>query len=71
DAAMYLAHISAQNSVAYSPAESRHCWIQVARGSIAINGIALEAGDGASISNERRLDLRAIKDAEVIVFDLA
>ena len=70
DAAMYLGRISAQNSVAYSPAESRHSWVQVARGSIAINGIALEAGDGASISNETRLDLRAIKDAEVLVFDL-
>ncbi len=34
------------------------------------NGSVIRPGDGAAISDEARLELRAIKDAEVLVFDL-
>jgi redox-sensitive bicupin YhaK (pirin superfamily) len=49
----------------------RHAWIQVARGAIALNGDALQQGDGAAVANEPHLELATTADSEVLVFDLA
>jgi redox-sensitive bicupin YhaK (pirin superfamily) len=49
----------------------RHAYVQVARGSVKLNGKELETGDGAAISEEKTLQLTGVKDAEVLVFDLA
>ncbi len=49
----------------------RLTYVHVARGEIEVNGQPLVAGDAAKISDERQLDLRAGRDAEVLVFDLA
>jgi hypothetical protein len=43
----------------------------VARGKATLNGFSLDAGDGAAISEEDTLQLKAIEDAEILVFDLA
>jgi len=45
--------------------------VQVARGSIALNGKKLETGDGAAVSGEPSLELRGVEKAEVLLFDLA
>ncbi len=44
--------------------------MQVARGSVKLNGKALETGDGAAISAEKLVELTGVKDAEVLLFDL-
>lgn len=49
----------------------RHAWIQVARGSAAVNSTLLNEGDGAAISDEARLDLEGVDGAELLLFDLA
>jgi hypothetical protein len=52
----------------------RHAWVQVARGSASVNGVALVAGDGAAVSDEAAIELVGREkngDAEVLVFDLA
>ena len=51
--------------------DKRHVWVHVARGAVTVNGAALAEGDGASVSEESRLELEAAGDAEVLVFDLA
>jgi redox-sensitive bicupin YhaK (pirin superfamily) len=38
-------------------AAGRHAWVQVARGGLKVNGVALQAGDGAAISAEPTLEL--------------
>ncbi len=48
----------------------RHGWVQVASGEVAVNGQALHAGDGAAISEEDSIKIGAVKDAEVLLFDL-
>jgi redox-sensitive bicupin YhaK (pirin superfamily) len=47
--------------------------VQVARGSVSLNGQSLSAGDGAAISNEAKLELAAngSESAEILLFDLA
>lgn len=51
-------------------AKGRHAWVQVARGSLRVGDAALEAGDGAALSQEDEVLLRASGEAEALVFDL-
>lgn len=71
DARLYAGLFTPGESATLAIGEKRHAWVQVARGSITLNGVALGAGDGAAISGEPALELRATSDAEVLVFDLA
>ena len=48
----------------------RHAYVQVARGSVKLNGTKLDVGDGAAISEEKALELTGVQDAEVLLFDL-
>ena len=50
--------------------QNRHAYVHVARGSVELNGVELEAGDGARLRNPQTLQLTAGRDAEVLVFDL-
>ena len=47
-----------------------HGWLQVAAGQIAVNGQALHAGDGVEISEEPSVQISAVTDAEILLFDL-
>ena len=49
----------------------RYAWIQVARGGVTLNGEPLKQGDGAAVTEERKLDLAATAESEILVFDLA
>ena len=51
--------------------EQRDKALQVLRGSVTLNGQALETGDGAAISAETLLTIAATANAEVMLFDLA
>jgi len=46
------------------------CYVHVARGSLQVNGVKLDAGDAAKIDQERMLILDCGQSAEVLVFDL-
>jgi redox-sensitive bicupin YhaK (pirin superfamily) len=53
-------------------ARERHAWVQLARGSVVLNGTTLREGDGAAASGETRLHFAAADDgAELLAFDLA
>ncbi|HEX6591253.1 MAG TPA: pirin family protein [Moraxellaceae bacterium] len=45
-------------------------WIQVIKGEITVNGTVLQDGDGAAIRQEEKLELRAQRDSEFLLFDL-
>jgi len=47
-----------------------HGWIQVANGDVTVNGQALHAGDGVAINDEASVQVAAVSDAEILVFDL-
>lgn len=44
--------------------------MQVAQGSLQANGQDLQQGDAFRMDGETRLDLRALTQAEVLLFDL-
>lgn len=71
DARLYVGRFGAGDTDRLALAPGRHAWVQVARGSVALNGEALGAGDGAALSDVDALQLEGIDDAEVLVFDLA
>lgn len=49
----------------------RKAYVQVARGSVVANGVALQAGDALLLRDEAAVALAQGQDAEVLVFDLA
>ena len=71
DAQLYVSLLEPGEQVAHSFGKDRHGWLQVAKGSVELNGETLQSGDGAAISDEEQLTLKGIKDGEVLLFDLA
>jgi redox-sensitive bicupin YhaK (pirin superfamily) len=71
DAALHAGVLAPGDEVTHAIARGRHAWVQVARGALTLDGKQLGQGDGAAISDEVRLTLRATEPAEVLVFDLA
>ena len=71
DAAVYAGLLEKGERVTYEPRPGRHAWVHVARGEIELNGKKLGEGDGAAVTDEKRLDLAATGSAEVLLFDLA
>jgi redox-sensitive bicupin YhaK (pirin superfamily) len=70
DVVLWSGALKKGESSSVSIADGRHAWVQVARGSVEVNGKSLEAGDGAALSSESKVELGATKDARVLVFDL-
>jgi redox-sensitive bicupin YhaK (pirin superfamily) len=57
-------------SLNYTLQENRCYYLQVARGSVTLNGLALSAGDAAQVNDEQLLAMTAILESEVLLFDL-
>jgi len=51
--------------------QSRHLYLVVAKGKVEVNGVELDARDGAAIKDEPSLAIRALEDAEVVLLDAA
>ena len=70
DASLYVARLAAGGRAQLALAAGRNAWVQVARGSVSVNGTALAAGDGARLMSESRIELHAPAGTETLVFDL-
>jgi len=70
DARVHVAALDAGQAVEHALAPGRHAWVQVARGAVTVNGQPLREGDGAAVSDERRLAIAATEPAELLLFDL-
>ena len=71
DARLYVSLLKPDEEVTHKFAKGRYGWLQVARGRVELNGKKLNQGDGAAISDETKLTIKATEDAEVLLFDLA
>jgi hypothetical protein len=70
DAAIYDGLLDSGASVEHPLAAGRSAWVQVATGSVSVNGLTLEEGDGAALNDEAAVRIVAQKPSEVLVFDL-
>ena len=70
DAGILAARLAPGDELVHSLSPGRHAWVQVVRGALALDGIALAAGDGAGVSDGSRLLLAARAPSELLLFDL-
>ena len=71
DVDVWAARFSPGEQSSFPLKPSRSIWTQVARGTVTLNGVTLNAGDGAAVSQEEILEFKAVEDAEMLLFDLA
>jgi redox-sensitive bicupin YhaK (pirin superfamily) len=71
DAKFYAALLSPADEVIHNLAAGRFAWVQNVKGSIDLNGETLKQGDGAAISDEPQLTIKATENSELLLFDLA
>jgi len=71
DADLYIARLDKDAEAKHVLGDGRHAWLQLARGSVLVNGTELKAGDGAAISGEKEIRVEAKQPAEALLFDLA
>jgi redox-sensitive bicupin YhaK (pirin superfamily) len=71
DIDLYATLLDKGQAVMHELKPGRKAWVQMARGSATVNGTALHEGDGAAVTDERRLDIAGIEKAELLLFDLA
>ncbi len=70
DAKLYATLLEAGEAVSHTLEAERGAWVQVAKGSIAVNGQRLKAGDGMAVEGAGDLRLEAETNAEALLFDL-
>jgi len=71
DNELYATVLAPGDTVKHTLKPERYAYVQVVRGSVTLNGKTLQTGDGAAVSAEKSLELTGVKDAEVLLFDLA
>ena len=71
DANLFIARLGERQEAKLDLKADRHAWVQVARGGVVVNGNDLNAGDGAAISKEDEIRVKAKDASEVLLFDLA
>lgn len=71
DARVVGATLKAGESADYALDPSRHAYLVPAIGTVEVNGVRLEARDGAAITGEAGLSIRALEDSEVVLVDAA
>jgi redox-sensitive bicupin YhaK (pirin superfamily) len=71
DVLVYAAILNAGEKLAYVLSENRGVWLQVARGTVILNGQILNTSDGAQVEDESHLEISASETSEFLLFDLA
>jgi len=72
NAEVFATELAAGQSVEHRLAAGRYAWVQVARGTVSLNGNDLSAGDGAAVAQEEKLQITgASGKSEVLLFDMA
>ena len=71
DADIYRLRLKSGEKTSHDLPAGHGAWLQVMRGSVTLNGVALATGDGASVEKEDRLEISGTETAEALLFDLA
>jgi len=71
DARVLGATLKAGDTAEYPLGKERHGYLVPAKGSVEVNGVALNARDGAAIRQEPVVKVRALEDSELVLVDAA
>jgi redox-sensitive bicupin YhaK (pirin superfamily) len=69
DARVLGATLKAGQSTTYQLGAGRHAYLAPTSGELEVNGLRLDARDGAAITDEPQLEVRALSDVEVVLVD--
>src|SRR5205814_8952349 len=71
DARVLATTLKAGQSAEYEPHKARYLYLVPAAGSVEVNGVRVNARDGAAIRNEAKLTITALEDSELVLVDAA
>lgn len=71
DANIYATNMTRGQQMNFIVERDRHAWLQVARGSLTVNGTILQSGDAVATSRATELHIIANETTDVLLFDLA
>lgn len=71
DASVYAGTLNGDQTITHNVPAGRKSWVQVADGSIRVNDVVLNKGDGLAIDGSGTLTFEQGQDAEFLCFDLA
>ncbi|MEN8261186.1 MAG: pirin family protein [Pseudomonadota bacterium] len=71
DVDLYAAVLDDGEVVSHEFDGSRLAWVQVASGTVKLNGEQFRPGDGAAVSDEAMVTIEATSQAEILLFDMA
>jgi redox-sensitive bicupin YhaK (pirin superfamily) len=71
DASIYATNLTMGETSTFIVDRSRHAWLQVARGSLIVNGTTLHSGDAVATSRSTELHVTAVEQTDALLFDLA
>jgi quercetin 2,3-dioxygenase len=69
-ARLYASILEKGEEVTHHLDRDRHAWVQVARGSVTVNGERLDQGDGAAVSGESGVTISGSDRSEILLFNL-
>jgi redox-sensitive bicupin YhaK (pirin superfamily) len=70
DAKFYVSSLAKGDKVVHETQPGRHAYLFVISGGVTLNGQPMKEGDQARIADEKRLEMAANEDAELILLDL-
>ena len=70
DALLYATKLNGPSALTHDLPAGRKAYVQVARGSLQVNGTTVQAGDGVKIEKETQIVLSSGQSAEALLFDL-
>jgi redox-sensitive bicupin YhaK (pirin superfamily) len=71
DARVLGANLKAGETAEYTLGGKRHAYLVPAKGKVEVNGVGLNARDGAAIADVETIRVTAVEDAEVVMVDAA
>ncbi|MDD7983501.1 pirin family protein [Lentisphaera marina] len=71
DVKFYATELEAEHSLDYELQSNRQLWLQVAKGSVNICGHELRSGDGVSFEKAQEINITALNNSEILLFNMA
>ena len=71
DARVLATTLKAGESAEYEAAKTRNLYLVPAAGAVEVNGVRVNARDGAAISDEAKVTIKALEDSELVLVDAA
>lgn len=70
DADLYATILEPGKELSYAIEAGRSIWIQIARGEAEVNGKKLRGGDALAFERETKVEIKAVAETEILLFDL-